>query len=172
MRTRPVIVLLLWLCLVPQAHGVVIGNFDGLDKLIARSAAIAVVRIDEHLDLGQRPNLCTRHRCYVYQSLKGHLAQGEQVVLELRDTRPTAGLVTPFALGSVHLVFLAPLGDGPAKYVTLAWQGANSRLSPLGQERMPEGKTVKEKIQHLLLQAAKYLAEEQRKERAFLERML
>ncbi len=163
-------ILALALALVPiaRAEAVIIGNFDSLQKMIDRAEAIVVLRIDEHVDLRKLPSLITTHRCYLYQVLKGPLVKGSVVQLALRDN--VGGLVTPFARGSVHLMFLSR-GSGPAPYVTMGYQGADLLLSPLGNEKL-QGKTVKQKIQNLLRRAQRDFEEARRKEDAFRRRVI
>jgi hypothetical protein len=64
----------LFLAALPMtADAVRVGSFPGLYAQIEQADVIAIVRIDEHVQPLPDPNLITRHRCYVYQTLKGDL---------------------------------------------------------------------------------------------------
>ena len=153
---------------ISSAHAVVIGNFDSLQKMIDRADAIVVLRIDEHVDLRRLPSLVTTHRCYLYQVLKGPLVKGTVVQLALRDLQ--GALVSPYAQGSVHLVFLNR-GSGSTPWVTMGYQGADLLLSPLGNETL-QGKTIKEKIQNLLRRSQRDFEETRKREDAFRRRVI
>jgi hypothetical protein len=75
------------------AHGVIIGYFPGLDKLIEEADAIVILRVDKQdTDFGS-PTLYSTHDCYVYQTLKGDIPVNTNVRFRLMDTR--AQFVTP-----------------------------------------------------------------------------
>jgi len=145
-------------------QAVMIGFFPGIDKAVERADSIAIVRIDEHIQPVPDPNLITRHRCYVYQTLKGDLKAGQRIALDLIDTRTS--FVSPFPILSTHLVFLSKSGG---TYRNLHFQGSDLRLSPFGNENLPEGETVQAKIKGLIERSITYWAKEWQKERDFLE---
>ena len=84
---------------------VLIGNFSGLDKLIDTADAIVILRVDRHVTDFGSPTLRSTHDCYVYQSLKGNIPLNKTIRLQLMDTGTSS--VTPYAIGSTHLMFLA-----------------------------------------------------------------
>jgi hypothetical protein len=161
---RSLVVAIILVALPMTAHAARIGSFPGLDAAIQRADVIAIVRIDEHVQPMPDPNLITRHRCYVYQTLKGDLTAGGIVPLNLRHTRTS--FVSPFPLGSTHLVFLVRSDDG---YQNLAFEGSILRLSPFGHERLPDGETLRSKISSLVNQSISYWDREWSSERAFLQ---
>jgi hypothetical protein len=155
----------LFLAALPiTAHAVRVGSFPGLDALVERADVIAIVRIDEHVQPLPDPNLITRHRCYVYQTLKGDLTAGGRVLLNLRDTR--GSFVSPFPLLSTHLVFLVKADGG---YRNLAFEGSVLRLSPFGNEKALDGGTLRAKITNLVGQSISYWDAQWNSERAFLQ---
>jgi hypothetical protein len=129
-----------------------------------RADVIAIVRIDEHVQPAVDPNLRTRHRCYVYQTLKGDLTTGETVLLSLMDTRTS--FVSPFPLHSTHLVFLAKSDGG---YQNLAFEGSILRLSPSGHEKVPDDETIQAQITALLSESISYWDQQWALEREFLK---
>jgi hypothetical protein len=164
MKMRALVIAIFLGTLSTAAHAVRIGPFPGLDRLIEQADVVAIVRSDEHIQPAQDSNLMTRHRCYVYQTLKGDLPAAGRVVLNLRDTRST--FVSPFSFLSTHLVFLVRVGDG---YENRAFKGSILRLSPFGNEKVPEGPTHQTQIGNLVTQSIAYWDREWNSERAFLE---
>lgn len=153
-------------------HGVLIGFFPGLDKLIERADAIVILRIDRSFSDGMSPTLYGTYECCIYQTLKGEIPAKQRIRLQLMDARTS--FVSPFALWSTHLVFLTKkrTPDEPTEYRSLEIQGANVLISPFGNEKMPEGKTVKEKIQALLTRTLEYNKKQYENEQTFLQKML
>ena len=88
------------------------------------------------------------------------------------DTRST--FVPPYSIYSTHLMFLTKKrnADEPTEYRTIEIRGANVRLTPFGQERLPEGKTVEDKIRSVLKRTAEYKQQEYQKEENFLNMMI
>jgi len=130
---------------------VAIGDFPGLDRLIAKSDAIVILRVDQHVgDLSPSPTLYTTHDCYVYQTLKGEIPVNKIARLQLMDTRTKSA--TPFSIFSTHLMFLTKKRDAnePTDYRTIEFIGANIRIPDLGNEKLPVGDTTAEKIKTLL----------------------
>ena len=123
---------------------------------------IAIVRIDEHVQPARDDNLITRHRCMVYGTLKGSLPTGGTILLNLVDTRTK--FVSPFPLWSTHLVFLAKTDSG---YRNVNFEGSVLRLSPFGNETLPDG-DVKKQIKVLLRRSVAYWDHEWNSERGFL----
>ena len=165
-KTMRTLLTALFLAAFPMtAHAVRVGSFPGLDALLERADVVAIVRIDEHVEPLPDPNLITRHRCYVYQTLKGDLTAGGTVLLNLRDTRRTS-FVSPFQLLSTHLVFLVKTGDG---YQNLAVEGSILRLSPFGNEKALDGGTLRAKITNLVSRSISYWDGQWNSERALLQ---
>jgi hypothetical protein len=172
MSVKNLLPCILLLCATtPFATGEWIVEFPGLPKLIERSDAIVILRVDRNVEAESRirVGLYRTYECYIYQALKGNLPS--QVRLRLMDTR--LGFVTPYAVGSAHLMFLAKARgtDEPTEYRTIEVEGANIRLSPFGHEEMPEGKTLVERIQTLIAKTIQYSQKEELKEREFLDRV-
>jgi len=153
-------------------HGVIIGFFPGLDKLIERADAIVILEIERSFGNGISSTLYDTYECYIYQTLKGEIPINQRIRLQLMDARTS--FVPPFALRSTHLVFLTKklMPDEPTDYRSLNIEGANVLISPFGNEKMPEGKTVKEKIQALLTRTLEYNKKKYEKEQMFLQKML
>jgi hypothetical protein len=151
-----------------ECQAVLIGSFPGLDTLIDKADAIVILRIDGHIRAAPDPNLYSMHECFVYRSLKGPIAPNSRITLQLMDTR--SALVTPFALYSTHLVFLTKKRnpDEPTEFRTIEVQGANIRLCPFGNEKMPEGKTTADQIRVLIETAIDYWSNQEKKEEDFL----
>src|SRR5262245_4581136 len=105
MRTRIALAGFAIVLLASVARAVLIGNFPGLDKLIDQADAIVILRIDHDVSSGRSPTLYSTHDCYIYQTLKGEIPADKTIRLQLMDTRTE--FVTPFALSSTHLMFLA-----------------------------------------------------------------
>jgi hypothetical protein len=167
-RTLSLVLVVAAVLITPQAAwAVIIGYYPGLDALIEQADAVVILRIDgQKGDFGS-PTLLSTHDCYIYQSLKGEIPIGQRITLRLMDTR--SEFVTPYAVGSTHLMFLKKEGT---QYRTLAIQGANVQLSPLGHEKMPEGATVKERVAALIEGATAYRQQEHEKELAFLKGLM
>ena len=151
-------------------HGVIIGFFPGLDKLIGNADAIVILRIDRSFQDYIDSTLYGTYECYIYQTLKGEIPVNQRIRLRLMDTR-TFSLFAPM---STHLVFLGKkqTPNEPTDYRSLNIEGANVLVSPLGNEKMPEGKTVKEKIQAVLTRTLEYNKKQYEKEQMFLHKML
>ena len=176
MSIRNVLLCILVACSITStAIAVEIGSFPGLRKLIDEADAIVILRIDRNVDTESpesRITFYTTHDCYIYQSLKGNLLTGQTVRLRLLVTQGSLS-GTPWALLSTHLIFLTKKRslDEPTDYRTIEVQGAHIRLSPLGHESMPEGKTLKDKIRSLVSNSMKFSQDEERSQRRFLTRI-
>jgi hypothetical protein len=153
-------------------HAVMIGFFPGLDKLIARADAIVILRVDKHITDFGSPTLYSTHDCYVYQTLKGDIPTNTTVRFQLMDTR--SSFVTPYAIHSTHLMFLTKkrTENEPTHYRTIEIRGANVRLSPFGNEKMPDGKTIRDQVKALLKRAVEYNKKQHDKEQSFLNQMI
>lgn len=160
------------IALVFTAQAVMIGFFPGLDELIEKADAIVILRVDRHVTDFGSPTLYSTHDCYIYQTLKGKIPANKTIRLQLMDTRTS--FVTPYANLSTHLMFLTKkrTADEPTDYRTIEFRGANIQLTPFGHEKMPEGKTTRNKIKSLLKSTVEYNKKQYRKEQAFLNRML
>ncbi len=110
--------------LATSGLAVVVGTFPGLESLIDKADAIVILRIDRHVQAEVDLNLLSTHECFVYQSLKGPIPAEQRITLRLLD--PRSSFVTPFSLGSTHLVFLTKKRspDEPTDYRTLEFEGA------------------------------------------------
>ncbi len=162
------ITLVLW---TANLRGVMIAPFPGLDKLIHEADAIVILRVEKQLTDLWSPTLYTTYQCYIYQTLKGDIPAGKRIRLQLMDAR--ISFVTPYTPFSTHLVFLTRkrTPDEPTDYRSLEIQGANVRISPFGNEKLPPEQSIKEKIQTLLTRASEYNKKEYEKEQAHLNRM-
>jgi len=165
-------VVLVGLVIAMPAYAVPIGNYPGLQELINRADAIVILRIDQHLTDFQSPTLYSTHECYIYQTIKGNIPKNTRINLQLMDTETS--FATPYAHGSTHLMFLMRKAteDEATKYRTITFKGAQTLLSPLGHEKMPEGKTVEQKIRILIKGAIAYQAKEHESKQKFLKAML
>ena len=154
------------------ARAVPIGYCPGLDKLIDAADAIVVLRIDRHLSDFNSPTFYSTHKCYVYQTIKGDIPENALITLQLMNTE--GSFATPYAHGSTHLMFLMKRAteDEPTEYRTLTFKGAQTLLSPLGHEKEPEGKTIKDKVRRLIKDAIAYQAQEHEKRQEFLKSLL
>jgi hypothetical protein len=153
---------------VGVCHAVAIGDFPGLRKLIERADAIVILRVDDHINYQPGPTLYTTHSCFIYQTLKGDIPKETRIPLQLMDTR--SEFVTPFALLSSHLMFLAKKRseDEPTEYRTIEFVGANVVLSPFGHEKMPAGDTLEDKIRTLVRESIRYWDAQRNAEKKFL----
>ncbi len=173
MNRRRVALPVLLLIIAPFiARAVMIGHCPGLKKLIDTADAIVVLRIDRHLSDFGSPTLYSTHECYIYQTLKGDIPTNARINLQLMNTE--GSFATPYAQGSTHLMFLMKKAreDEPTEYRTLTFKGAQTLLSPLGQEKVPEGKTIEDKVKKLIKNAIAYQAKEHEKRQAFLKSLL
>ena len=100
-----------------NAHAVLIGNFPGLEELIEKADAIVILRVDKHVTGFGSPTLYSTHDCYIYQTLKGEIPRNNVIRVQLMDTR--TALVTPYAIGSTHLLFLTKKLNSVAYYPAL-----------------------------------------------------
>jgi hypothetical protein len=161
-----------FLFLASDAHAVLIGDFPGFDKLAAKADAVVILRVDHHVNVQSNPPHYTTYDCYIYQTLKGEIPGGKTIRLRLMDTR--FSFVSPYAIHSTHLMFLANkrTPDELTEYRTIEFEGANIRVPPFGNEQMPEGDTIVERISSLLKRAIDYNQKTHDKERQFLERAI
>jgi hypothetical protein len=160
-----------------MASAFVVRDFPGLGELINSADAIVILRIDEHLSNIHGPNGFSTHECTIYQSLKGDIPKYNPTanlrpIFRLMD--PELDFATPYALGSSHLVFLIKKmqENEPTEYRSLACHGNHVLLSPLGNEKMPEGDTLEEKIRNVIKGAIEYENQQHEKKQAFLKSML
>ncbi|MCP4612434.1 MAG: HEAT repeat domain-containing protein [Planctomycetes bacterium] len=166
------IVVLMVLIITIPAYAVPIGYYPGMQELIDRADAIVILRIDRHLTDFRSPTFYSTHKCYIYQTIKGNIPKNTRINLQLMNTE--AGFVTPYAHGSTHLMFLMKKAteDEPTEYRTLTFKGAQILLPPLGQEKVPEGKTIEQKIKKLIRDSIAYQAKEHEKKQKFLKAIL
>ena len=173
MNKRPVLLTIaIWLICVTPICAVEIGYYPGLQGLIDRADAIVVLRVDQHLTDFGSPTLYSTHKCYIYQTLKGDIPKNTFIRLQLMDTE--ASLVSPYAYGSTHLMFLMKkkTEDEPTDYRTLTFKGAQTLLSPLGLEKEPEGKTIELQIKSLIRDSIAYQSKEYQEKQKFLKNTL
>jgi hypothetical protein len=171
-KSKCVAVGLLLLFMSLNAEAFLVGSFLGLSKLIDAADAIVILRIDSHPPDFNNPTPFSTHECFIYQTLKGDIPKDSVIKIKLRDTE--LNMVTPYTQGSIHLMFLVKqqIENEPVKYWTLSIQGANTLLSPLGQEKMPEGATIEEQVSNLIKEAAVYQTDEYWKKQRILSGML
>ncbi len=171
---RKITLLLIASIILPCAvcHGALIAFFPGFDELIRTADAIVILRIEKRISGNTRFTLYDTYECYIYQTLKGEIPVNQRVRFRLMDARTS--FVSPFTDMSTHLVFLTKkrMLDEPTDYRSLEIQGANILISPFGNEKMPNGKTIKEKIQILLARTLEYNKKQYEKEQMFLNKML
>lgn len=140
--------------------------------LIKYSDAIVILRIDDNIAGIGAPDFYSTHLCYIYQTLKGNIPEGQRIILRLSDS-PHA-FATVYAGGSTHLIFLIKkLSERePTEYRSLMTDGAQILVSPLGQERAPEGATLEDQIRNVIKGAIAYQTEKHEKKMEFLNAML
>ena len=168
-KERVAVALLLSIIAPFIAWAVPIGYCPGLDKLIDAADAVVVLRIDRHLSDFNSRTFYSTHECYIYQTIKGDIPENASISLQLMNTE--GSFATPYAHGSTHLMFLMKRAteDEPTEYRTLTFKGAQTLLSPLGHEKAPEGKTIKDNVTKLIKDAIAYQAQEHEKRQEFLK---
>jgi len=147
-------------------HAYLIAPFPGLDQAIGKAHTIAIIRIDQEVDDDPINGIC-RMKCMIYQCLKGDLKPDTWVTLRLMNCR-SGGFVSPFQRWSTHLVFLSKEGDS---YQNFNFEGSHLGLSPLGNEKMPEGKTLRDKIRTLMDRAIAHREQQAKREADFLKKV-
>jgi hypothetical protein len=157
---------------VVAADAVMIGYFPGLEQLIEKADAIVILRVDKHVTGFGSPTPYSTHDCYVYQTLKGDIPTNQIIRLQLMDTR--SSFVTPYAILSTHLMFLTKkrTPDEPTDYRTIEFRGANTRLTPFGHEKMPDGKTIRDRVADVLRRTVEYNKKQHEEEQALLNQMI
>jgi hypothetical protein len=165
---------LLYFCLALMmttnaAFAMLVGNFPGLPQLVDKADAIVVLRVDDELGPPLPFADGRRVSCYVYQVLKGNIMPGTTTPMLLINMRP--GLVTPFARGSTHLMFLTK-SDGDTPYQTLMYDGANIAVSPLGQEKPPQGRSVVDKVRAVIEASIQYRKQSTAEEIDYLNKLI
>jgi len=171
------VAVLMGLVISSTVNAIPIGDYPGLAKLIDMADAIVILRIERRLSDYNAPPYYSIHECMVYQSLKGDIPAYEtsnsRIHLQLID--PEFAFTTPFAHGSSHLMFLskktAETGHEEG-YYTLNMKGAYVPLSPLGNEKMPEGDTLEEKVRNVIKGSIEYENQQHEKKQTFLKKML
>lgn len=146
-------------------------SFNGLDKMIDNSDAIVIARIEQTTS---RINLngWEMRKCYIYQSLKRGIAVNQRIVLRLADSN-NVHFPSGIKDGNSYILFLNKIGrSGGAPYASLSQEGDHIEVSPLGNEKKPEGKTTKEQIQTLIRRYIAYRDERLKKENVLLNKML
>ena len=168
MKSKIAVAILVILAFAIPTYAYVIGNFDGLEKLIDRADAIAIVRIDGDISADPRNGYTTK-RCYIYQSLKGDIPANKFLPLRLMDT--SGSYREKFRLHSAHIVFLnkSAKSRDEAEYQSVNFVGANIEISPFGNEKLPANLSTKETIKLLIQRYVEYRDKEIKAEDAFLE---
>ena len=165
----------LFLLVRSDLHAYLIAGFPGLSELINKADAVVILRIDETLRPTDMSTGYGTHRCYIYQTLKGEIRASERVTLQLMNTGgESGGALEPYSLLSTHLVFLTKKRspNEPTDYRTIEYLGANLRLSPYGNEKMPAGETTEEKIRDLIRRSTDFWDAQRRKELELLTKIL
>ena len=160
---------LVWMVSTTAACAMLVGNFPGLPQLVDKADAIVVLRVDDELGAPLPFADGRRVSCYVYQVLKGDITPGTTMPMLLINMRP--GLVTPFARGSTHLMFLAKSGDD-TPYQTLMYDGANIAVSPLGQEKPPPGRSAVDKVRAVIEASIQYRRRSAAEEIDYLNKLI
>jgi hypothetical protein len=62
--------------------------------------------------------------------------------------------------------------DEPTDYRTIEFRGANTRLTPFGHEKMPDGKTIRDQVADILKRTVEYNKKQHEEEQAFLNQMI
>ena len=158
------------------SRAVLIGFYPGLDALIKEADTIAIVRVESAPTNGIMVDGWAKRDCYVYQSLKGDLKANQRVKILLNEG---VGVKSNFdgsglASMSTHLVFLSRSSEelSGAKYTIICREGADIPLSPLGNEKKPDGKTLKAQIQTLVRRYKAYRAQQAQREDKLLDKAL
>ncbi|HEX8746524.1 MAG TPA: hypothetical protein VF717_04935 [Pyrinomonadaceae bacterium] len=165
--------LLLVLFASAPGYADLIGNFDGLDNLIARSDAILITRIEENVEAGISFGFPTTQLCRVFKTLKGDIPDGSRIPLRLRDTTDYS-VPEKFRVLSVHVVFLIkqpPDKDG-IEYHSVPYEGANIEISPLFNEKVLKGNSIKENIKLLVQGYIEYRNKVLKREDILIEKIL
>jgi hypothetical protein len=162
------------------AHADVVGLFDGLGPMSARSDAVLLVRIDQHVETpslvrGLLPNTGSDwyvEDCFVLKTFKGHLKQGELVRLRLFKSGPASD-AGGFGIATHHLVFLSRVpGTATVLYQGLKYENSSIQVSPNADTRKLTGKTLKESLRLLVPEYQRYRQEKAKREDAFFTQLL
>lgn len=172
-RKGGLLALLLIFALCAPARADSIGFFPGLDALIEQSAAIVILRVERPTEtegVYGRANACAFYNCYIYQAIKGEIAVNKPLPLRLADN----GAYETLPEGSTWLVFLTKNGseNKDVPYASLSYVGSMVRVSPIGQEKAPEGDTPAEKVRNVLKAAVEYRRKEYEREQAYLQMLI
>jgi hypothetical protein len=152
------------------AHAIIIADFKSLDHLIDNADAIAVVRIEKNIDPNMGPDLGTTHECYIYATLKGDPKPADRVPMRLMDTR--GSFVSPYGIGSTHLLFLKKDAGGRWSYRSLQVQGSNLPTAPEFRDATIKGLAVKDAVKALVREYSEYRDRKLRKEKELLDKVL
>ena len=171
MKKAYVLFVVLMLIAVP-CFARLFGRFNGLDNLINKSDAIVVARIENTSGAVFGPDGWETRRCMIYQSLKGDIAADKFVTFRLANSN-FLSFPSAFTEGTSYVLFLRKV---PKKYdisyQSISQEGDNIELSPLGNEKKPEGSSVKERIQTLIRNYIAYRDQKAQRENKLLDKML
>jgi hypothetical protein len=149
---------------------VIIGDFKSVDDLIDHADAVLVVRIEKNVDPDTGPDLCSTHECYIYATLKGTLKPRDRVRMRLMDTGDN--FVSPYGVGTTHLLFVRKDDGGRWSYRSVQVQGSNLPVSPLFRDATIKGLDVKDAVKALIREYSEYRDRKLSKEKTFLGKIL
>lgn len=158
-------------------RAVAIGFYPGLDKLVETADTIAIIRVEDAPSGGMTDGWTLRN-CYVYQTLKGDLKTTNygRVKIMLNEFMSVKSNFGGEGLAPMtsHLVFLSSskASVNGANHTIVTYEGADLPLSPLGNEKKPQGKTLKAQIQTLIRRYKTYRDEQIKRENELLDKSL
>lgn len=157
MKTKLKLTVALLIASTLISSAVLMSSYPGLDKAIDQADAIAVVRIEGPISSPGIDNI-SKQQCFVYQCLKGDLTPKK--------------IIPILMFGDVdHGCFLVFLRERDGAYSSCNFPHAILRLSPLGNEQMPEGETIQAKIKVLLKRSIEYWDARWKQERTSMENL-
>ncbi|MBY0230084.1 MAG: hypothetical protein K2W96_12450 [Gemmataceae bacterium] len=169
--TRLLLAALAALAPAPPTRAVIIGDFKSLGDLLDKSSLVIVGRIEKNADPNEGPDLCSTHDVYVLSALKGGIPKGATLRLRLMDT--SEHHPKPWAVGSLHLLFLAKDdAGGKWSHRSLGIKGSNLPVSPLTRDEVVKGLSAKEAAKALLREYAEWREKQRAKEKEFLDKVL
>ncbi len=160
--------------------GDLVGLFDSLDAMAARSDAVLLIRVEEHVQPRSMKRLGVNtsgdwsvEDCYVTKSLKGSLPESQGIRLRLFRSGVTAG-PEGFDVFSRHVVFLKRRPDDGSGilYESLKYQNSHIQVSPDYDPRLLAGKSLKERLAALVREYRRYRDAKARREDAFFTQLL
>lgn len=178
--TRYLLTLLLLLAAGP-AHADAVGLFDGLAPMAARSDAVLLVRIDQHVETpslvrGLPPNSGSEwyvEDCMVLKTFKGRPKAGELVRLRLFKSGPASDS-GGYGIATHHVVFLSRVSGTAATvaYQGLKYESSSIEVSPNADTRKLAGKSLKQSMRLLIPEYQRYRDGKAKLEDAFFTKLL